>query len=265
MVNELVLTNVEDNIAYLTLNSPEQLNVLSEQMMNTLLSCLGEIEQDPDVRCVVIKANGRAYCAGHNLAELSTQDCNQESRKNDLKQLFELCSSLMIKLKQIPQPVIAQVQGVAVAAGCQLVASCDLAIAGHGAKFGVNGVNIGLFCSTPMVALTRNVPRKVAFELLCTGKIIDSQTAHNIGLVNKVVPDNELAENVKEMALTIASKLTEVVKIGKEAFYEQANMTLENAYQFAGDVMVTNLENQNTIEGINAFLEKRAPIWDKQK
>lgn len=261
MTQELIQLNIKDNIAYLTLNSPEKLNVLSEEMIHTLLAILSEIETNPNIKCAVIGANGKAFCAGHDLSELSASGFNGKPRKDYFKHLFDLCSSLMVKINQIPIPIIASVQGAAVAAGCQLVATCDLAVAAKSAKFGVNGVNIGLFCSTPMVALTRNIPTKIAFELLTTGKIIDANYANQIGLVNRVCPDEKLRETTMEFAQIIASKLTSAVKIGKKAFYEQANMTLDDAYKYAGEVMETNLLFRDTQEGINAFLEKRQPNW----
>jgi enoyl-CoA hydratase/carnithine racemase len=178
-----------------------------------------------------------------------------------LKDLFERCAAVMQRIQSIPQTVIAQVHGVAAAAGCQLVASCDLAVAADTTKFGVNGVNIGLFCSTPMVALTRNVPRKAAFEMLTTGRLISADEAQSIGLVNKSVPAENLAQETQALAETIAGKLSQAVAVGKQAFYTQAQMSLSEAYEYTGDVMVANMTDDDTAEGISAFLEKRPPNW----
>ncbi len=261
MSQELVLRNDEGNVAHLTLNDPSKLNVLTHSMLDQLLLNLESLQQDTTIRCVVIKADGKAFCAGHDLSELLARDRDAASRTEFLYHLFDLCATVMQKIQMIPQPVIAQVHGTAVAAGCQLVASCDLAIAGQKARFGVNGVNIGLFCSTPMVALTRNISTKKAFELLTTGKIVDAQTAKEIGLINEVVSDQQLDQAVEDMATTIASKLSEAVKIGKEAFYRQAQLNLDEAYKYTGRVMVENMGFKNTAEGIDAFLEKREPNW----
>ncbi|MCY4250702.1 MAG: enoyl-CoA hydratase, partial [Rhodobacteraceae bacterium] len=213
------------------------------------------------IRCIVLTGKGKAFCAGHDLSELTLGRQVPDGGQEYFRKIFEMCSRVMQKIQEVPQPVIAQVNGPAVAAGCQLVATCDLAIAGESAKFGVNGVNIGLFCSTPMVAMTRNMNLKNAFELLVSGKIIKPEEAQKLGLINRVVSDESLEKEVNELATLISSKLSAAVKIGKKAFYKQAQMPLDKAYDFAGEVMVTNMLYRDTREGINAFLEKRKPDW----
>lgn len=242
-------------VATLTLNVPEKLNPLSDEMLAALRDALSSIAES-DIKCVVLAAEGKAFCAGHNLKEMQGKD------PAELKDLFDRCAEVMLLIQSIPQPVIAQVQGMATAAGCQLVATCDMAIASDAAKFGVNGVNIGLFCSTPMVALTRNVTRKAAFEMLTTGRFIEAEEAERLGLINRSVPADALQAEVRQLAETIASKRKAAVKLGKAAFYEQAQMSTANAYAFTGDVMVQNMAQPDTIEGISAFLEKRKPDWD---
>ena len=242
-------------VATLTLNVPEKLNPLSDAMLAELHGALTDIAKS-DAKCVVIAAEGKAFCAGHNLKEMQAKD------PAGLKDLFDRCAEVMLLIQTIPQPVIAQVQGMATAAGCQLVATCDMAIAADTAKFGVNGVNIGLFCSTPMVALTRNIGRKAAFEMLTTGRFIDASEATSLGLINRSVREVELQNEVKTLAQTIASKRKSAVKLGKSAFYEQAQMVTADAYAYTGKVMVQNMAEPDTIEGIAAFLDKRDPNWD---
>jgi len=243
-------------VATLTLNVPEKLNPLSDAMLAALKEQLTDIAETPSLKCVVLAAEGKAFCAGHNLKEMQTKD------SAGLKDLFDACAEVMRLIQSIPQPVIAQVQGMATAAGCQLVATCDMAIASDTAKFGVNGVNIGLFCSTPMVALTRNVSRKAAFEMLTTGRFIGSEEAETLGLINRSVLASELAQEVRTLAETVASKRKAAVKLGKSAFYEQAQMTTAEAYAYTGDVMVQNMAEPDTIEGVAAFLDKRDPNWE---
>ncbi len=262
MNEEILLRNDQDKITYLIFNKPEKLNVLSEEMLEALYGHLTNLENDESIKSIVLTGKGKAFCAGHDLAELTLGRQVPDGGQEYFQKIFGLCSKVMQKIQEVPQPVIAQVQGPAVAAGCQLVATCDLAIAGESAKFGVNGVNIGLFCSTPMVALTRNIHLKNAFELLVSGKIINSDEARNLGLVNRVVADDALENEVNELANLISSKLSAAVKIGKKAFYRQAQMPLDKAYEYAGDVMVTNMLYRDTKEGISAFLEKRKPDWN---
>lgn len=242
-------------VATLTLNVPEKLNPLSDAMLAALKSELTDISTSDEVKCVVLAAEGKAFCAGHNLKEM------QAKTSDELKDLFDRCAEVMLLIQSIPQPVIAQVQGMATAAGCQLVATCDMAIAADTAKFGVNGVNIGLFCSTPMVALTRNVSRKAAFEMLTTGRFIEADEATRLGLINRAVAPDALEAEVRELAETIASKRKVAVRLGKSAFYSQAQMSTAEAYAFTGDVMVQNMAEPDTVEGIAAFLDKRKPDW----
>ena len=252
-----------DGIAHLNLNAPEKLNALSEAMLDALQGHFDALQGDRSVRAVIISGSGKAFCAGHDLKEMTAGRQAEDGGKAYFKYLFDKCARMMTSIPKMPQPVIAQVHGIATAAGCQLVASCDLAVAGQGTQFGVNGVNIGLFCSTPMVALSRNIPRKQAFEMLTTGQFIDADRAMSLGLVNRVVAPDELAAETRALADTVAGKLAVAVKIGKEAFYNQLQMPVEAAYAYAGDVMVTNMLHRDTEEGISAFLEKRPPDWDQ--
>ena len=248
-------------VAHLTMNAPERLNALSDAMLAALTDCLNTIAQDPDVRVVVLAGAGKAFCAGHDLKEMQAGRQAEDDGAAYFKDLFDRCAALMLRIQSLPQPVIAQVHGIATAAGCQLVATCDMAVAADDTRFGVNGVNIGLFCSTPMVALTRNIPRKAAFEMLTTGRFVNTREAYALGLINRAVPADMLAREVREMADVIASKLPSAVRIGKQAFYQQAQMTTQEAYDYAGDIMVYNMMEPDTDEGITAFLEKRAPGW----
>ena len=252
-----------DGIAHLNLNAPEKLNALSEAMLDALQGHFDALQGDRSVRAVIISGSGKAFCAGHDLKEMTAGRQAEDGGKAYFNHLFDKCARMMASIPKMPQPVIAQVHGIATAAGCQLVASCDLAVAGQGTQFGVNGVNIGLFCSTPMVALSRNIPRKQAFEMLTTGQFIDADRAMSLGLVNRVVAPDELAAETRALADTVAGKLAVAVKIGKEAFYNQLQMPVEAAYAYAGDVMVTNMLHRDTEEGISAFLEKRPPDWDQ--
>ncbi len=249
-------------VTRLTMNSPERLNALSDEMLATLTDTLDAIALDTSIKAVIIKGAGKAFCAGHNLKQMQAKRAADDGGAAELKDLFDRCSIMMGKIQALPQPVIAQVHGLAAAAGCQLVATCDLAVATADTKFGVNGVNIGLFCSTPMVALTRNINRKAAFEMLTTGRFIDANEAQALGLINKAVPEADLGDATLELAQTIAGKLASAVRYGKSAFYEQAQMTTKDAYAFTGSIMVQNMADPDTDEGINAFLEKRDPNWD---
>jgi enoyl-CoA hydratase/carnithine racemase len=250
-------------IATLTLNDPDRLNVLSDAMLAALAAEIGRLEGDRAVRVVVLRGAGRAFCAGHDLREMTRARQAPDGGRAAFADLFDRCAQVMLGLTRLPQPVIAEVHGIAAAAGCQLVASCDLAVAAHGTRFGVNGVNVGLFCSTPMVALTRVVGRKRAFELLTTGALIEAEEAARIGLINRAVPEAELAAETRALAGTIAAKLGPAVAIGKRAFYEQADLPLEAAYRHAGAVMAENMLMEDTAEGIAAFLDKRKPHWTR--
>lgn len=255
--------NDTNAVAHLTLNMPEKLNALSDAMLAELQAQFDELAETPSIRAVVLNGAGKAFCAGHDLKEMTAGRQAEDGGKAYFKDLFDRCATMMMSIQKLPQPVIAQVHGIATAAGCQLVASCDMAVAAEGTRFGVNGVNIGLFCSTPMVALSRNIPRKQAFEMLSTGQFIPAEKAEAYGLINKVVPHDQLESATAEMAETVASKLGAAVKIGKQAFYEQLQMPISDAYTYAGDVMVENMLYRDTAEGIAAFLEKRPPDWQQ--
>jgi enoyl-CoA hydratase/carnithine racemase len=245
-----------DGIAWLTLNRPAQRNALSTALMAALQAELDAIAADRAVRVVVIAGAGPAFCAGHDLREIRA-----DARREAYAALFAQCSRLMLTLTRLPQPVIARVHGVASAAGCQLVATCDLAVAGEGAHFATPGVDIGLFCSTPMVALTRAIGRKPAMEMLLTGDMLPAAEARARGLINRVVPDAELDTAVRALAGQIAAKSPLTLRIGKEAFYRQAEMDLEAAYAYASEVMTANMLAHDAAEGIDAFLQKRPPVW----
>lgn len=251
-----------DHIAHVEMNSPARLNALSDAMLAALHTTLDEIAADPTVRVVILSGAGKAFCAGHDLKEMQAGRAAPDGGTAYFKDLFTRCAALMQCIQSLPQPVIAQVHGIATAAGCQLVATCDLAVAADDTKFGVNGVNIGLFCSTPMVALTRVIPRKSAFEMLSTGRFIAASEAQSLGLINQTCPHADLTDTTWALARTIADKLPAAVRYGKAAFYTQSEMTTAEAYAFTGDVMVQNMNDTKTNEGINAFLEKRAPNWD---
>jgi enoyl-CoA hydratase/carnithine racemase len=244
-------------VAWLTLNRPAQRNALSMDLMQALLAELEAIAQDEAVRVVVIAGAGPAFCAGHDLREIRADPAQPA-----YEALFGRCSQLMLAITRLPKPVIARVHGVATAAGCQLVASCDLAVAAEDARFATPGVNIGLFCSTPMVALSRSVGRKAAMEMLLTGEMVDAPRARALGLINRVVPAAELDAAVQALAHSIAAKSPLTLAIGKEAFYRQAEMGLADAYAYASAVMTRNMLAHDAAEGIDAFLEKRAPVWE---
>ncbi|MGB0512343.1 MAG: enoyl-CoA hydratase [Paracoccaceae bacterium] len=255
--------NDTNGVAHLNMNAPERLNALSDEMLAALQSEFDSIKEDTSVRAVILSGSGKAFCAGHNLKEMTAGRQAEDGGKAYFKDLFDRCATMMMSIQKLPQPVIAQVHGIATAAGCQLVATCDMAVAAQGTKFGVNGVNIGLFCSTPMVALSRNIPRKNAFEMLTTGKFIETEEAARLGLINRAVPHDQLESATRELADTVASKLTAAVKIGKQAFYQQMELNVAEAYDYAGDVMVQNMLFRDTEEGIAAFLDKRPPNWEQ--
>lgn len=249
--------------ACLTMNAPERLNALSDEMLAALQTTLDDIADTPEIRVVSLAGRGKAFCAGHDLKQMTALRQAEDGGAAGFRDLFERCSRVMARIQSMPQPVIAQVHGIATAAGCQLVATCDLAVAAEGTRFGVNGVNIGLFCSTPMVALSRNIPRKQAFEMLTTGDFIDAARARELGLVNRVVAQQDLAQETQALADQIAAKLGTAVKIGKQAFYHQLQLPVDQAYAYTGDVMVENMLHRDTEEGISAFLEKRDPRWEQ--
>ena len=249
-------------VAVLTLNQPQTRNSLSEEMLETLGDAFTAIAHDKSVRVVVLAANGPAFSAGHDLKELTRHRSDDDRGRAYFKHIMNTCSAMMQQIVTLPQPVIAAVQAIATAAGCQLVASCDLAVASRDAKFATPGVNLGLFCSTPMVALSRNVSRKHAMEMLLSGDVITAEHAARIGLVNVVVEAGSEREEALKLARKIASKSTLTVKIGKEAFYRQLEMPLAKAYKYTAEVMVENMLARDADEGIDAFIEKRAPKWE---
>ncbi|WP_395678772.1 enoyl-CoA hydratase [Inquilinus sp.] len=252
----ILLRQDADGVAVLTLNRPAARNALSLALMLALETELQAIRQDESVKVVVLAAAGPAFCAGHDLKELRA-----DPGREHYEHIFAQCSALMLAITRLPKPVIAQVQGMATAAGCQLVATCDLAVAAAEARFATPGVNIGLFCSTPMVALSRAVGRKPAMEMLLTGEAVTADRARELGLVNRVVPADQLAGETMALAGRIADKSPLTLAIGKQAFYEQAELGLQAAYEYASEVMVRNMLARDAEEGIDAFLTKRPPVW----
>ena len=255
MPYENLLCSTEGPLATITLNRPERRNALSLELMLELIRCLDELGSDRDVRAVVLAANGKAFSSGHDLKQMVGRTVN------DYRRIFDVCTELMQKIQGIPQPVIAQVQGIATAAGCQLVATCDLAIASETATFATPGVKIGLFCTTPMVALSRAVGRKRAMEMLLTGRMVDAHTAAEWGLVNRAVPEAELQEETRKLACQVAQSSSLTVAIGKQAFYSQVDLDQPKAYAYAKEVMTMNALAQDAQEGISAFLDKRVACW----
>ncbi|MGI4802238.1 MAG: enoyl-CoA hydratase [Janthinobacterium lividum] len=251
----LLLTTAQAGVTTLTLNNPAARNALSTAMLTALEAALDAVAADDTVRVLVIAANGPGFCAGHDLREVRSFDGPARAR------LFAQCSRFMQRLTTLPVPVIARVHGIATAAGCQLVATCDLALASDTARFAVSGINVGLFCSTPMVALSRVVPRKAAMEMLLTGDFIDAPEAARLGLVNRCVPEADLDAAVLALATKLASKSRSAVALGKPAFYRQAELSLADAYAHTAEVMVHNMDEYDANEGIDAFIQKRAPVW----
>ncbi|MDB5629570.1 MAG: enoyl-CoA hydratase [Tardiphaga sp.] len=257
----ILLRQAEGAVAVLTLNRPAARNSLSEGLIAELHAALDAIRDDAAVRAVVIAASGSAFSSGHDLKELTARRADADRGRAFFAAMITACSAMMQAIVTLPKPVIAAVQGVATAAGCQLVASCDLAVASDAARFATPGVDIGLFCSTPMVALSRNVPRKQAMEMLLTGDMISAERAREIGLVNRVVGAGLARDAAIALALHIAAKSAHTVKIGKAAFYRQAEMPLAEAYRFASQVMTENMMARDAEEGIGAFIDKRTPQW----
>ncbi len=252
----LVLRQDQEGITTLTLNRPNQFNALSEALLASLQKALDEIAADASVRVVILAAAGKAFCSGHDLKEMM-------AKRDDAyyRELFARCARVMLSLSELPQPVIARVQGVATAAGCQLVAQCDLAVAVEGARFATSGINLGLFCATPSVPLVRNVGRKAAFEMLFTGDFISAERAREIGLINQAVPAEQLDAAVLRLARAIASKTPVAVTAGKRMFYHQLELGIAAAYDHAAQVMACNMMSEDTAEGVNAFFEKRPPQY----
>lgn len=257
----ILLRDTIGSIALLTLNRPAARNSLSEAMIVELQEALRQVGEDKAIRAVVIAANGSAFSAGHDLKELTARRGDADRGRAYFAKIMNACSTMMQTIVHLPKPVVAAVQGVATAAGCQLVASCDLAVASETATFATPGVDIGLFCSTPMVALSRNVPRKQALEMLLTGEPIPAATAKNIGLINRVVAAGSERDAAIGLAQKVALKSAYTVKLGKAAFYRQAEMSLADAYRYAAEVMTENMMARDAEEGIGAFIEKRNPKW----
>jgi enoyl-CoA hydratase/carnithine racemase len=251
----MILREIQGPTAIVTLNRPQRRNALSLELMRELLDALDEVGRHPQVRAVILAASGTVFSSGHDLAEMTGRNINE------YREIFDVCTQLMTKVQTIPQPVIAEVQGVATAAGCQLAATCDLALASEAARFGTPGVRIGLFCSTPMVALSRAIGRKRALEMLLTGELIDARTAADWGLVNRVVPAGELREATLAMAAKIAEASALTVAIGKQAYYTQIDLDQAKAYAYTKEVMAMNNLAADAQEGITAFLEKRPARW----
>lgn len=252
----ILLRNEAEGVVGLALNRPDKYNALSRELLTLLQAELDQIKDDPSVRVVVITGNGRAFCTGHDLKELAG-----ERQAEPVRDLFAQCSRMMVSLTRLPQPVIALVDGIATAAGCQLVAACDLALATTNARFATSGIKYGLFCSTPMVALSRNVARKAAMEMLLTGDFVEAEDAQRIGLVNQVVTPEKLEEAFDALLGRLLDKPPAVIGLGKRAFYRQLEMGLEEAYAFTTEVMVDNAVGRDFEEGVAAFLEKRQPKW----
>ncbi len=255
MPNQDLLQSTEGHLGVITLNRPDRRNPLSLDLMLQLIRCLDEFAADSGIRAIILASTGKAFSAGHDLSEMVGRSID------DYRRIFDVCTELMTRIQSIPQPVIAQVQGVATAAGCQLVATCDLAIASGQATFATPGVRIGLFCSTPMVALSRAVGRKRALEMLLTGKLVDAATAAEWGLVNRVVPAEELETETRKLACQIAEASSFTVGLGKQAYYAQIDLDQPKAYAYAKEVMTMNALAQDAQEGISAFLEKRPACW----
>lgn len=254
---------IADGVLTLSLNRPDQRNSLNQELMSAITAAIVAAGDDPEVRVIVLAANGPAFCAGHDLKEMTAHRSDPDDGKQFYEDTMRQCSTMMQAIVRCPKPVIARVHGIATAAGCQLVASCDLAVAADTARFATPGVNLGLFCSTPMVALSRNLSRKHAMEMLLVGEMQAASRAEEIGLINKAVPEDELDAEVKNFAEKIAKKSTYAIAIGKEAFYEQVENKLSDAYDYASDVMVRNMLAEEAEEGIDAFFSKRVPKWSR--
>ena len=257
MTSPATLTQPREGVTTITLNRPSAFNALSEEMLATLKQSLQTVADDPTTKVVILAAEGKAYCAGHDLKEMRAQPS-----LDYYQWLFTQCTEVMLAIQRLPQPVIAQVQGVATAAGCQLVAMCDLAVAAQEAKFAVSGVNLGLFCSTPSVALSRNLSRKQAMYMLLTGEFISAQEAKEWGLVNDVVPGDLLEEATLALAGKILAKPTPALQLDKRLFYEQIEANMARAYELAGQTMACNMMDETALEGVQAFIEKRPPNWN---
>jgi len=259
--NIVLIDSNDIGVLRLTLNDPDNKNALSEFMMQKLINAITEASKDNSVKVIVIASTGNVFCSGHNLKEIKEARRAKDSGESYYLELFKTCSYLMQLIVNCSKPVIAEVSGIATAAGCQLVASCDLAVSSNSAKFATPGVNIGLFCSTPMVALSRNVSKKDSMKMLLTGDMINADEAKRISLINDFVPEEELTESVMDLAEKISKKSAAVIAIGKKAFYKQAELNLFDAYEYTSRVMAENTLKDDAKEGIESFLEKRDPNW----
>ena len=260
-MNQLILTEIKDNVFYITLNNPSSQNTLSLDIINTLNKIILDSAKNNEAKVIIIRSVGKIFSAGHNLKEISLHRKDSDKGLKFFTTLISSCSNLMLNILNNPKPVIAEVNGVATAAGCQLIASCDLAYASDKALFSTPGVNIGLFCSTPMVALSRVAKNKHSMEMLLTGDMIDSKKAKQIALINNYFDEKSLSYEVNLIAKKITSKSSLTLKIGKKAFYDQSEMNVGDAYQYASEIMIKNMMEYDAEEGINAFLEKRNPEW----
>ena len=252
----LVLCSQDAGVATLTLNRPKQYNSLSQALLTALQTELDALAANPEIRVVVLAGSGSAFCAGHDLKEMRSH-----TQRTFHQALFKQCGQVMLTINRMPQPVIARVQGIATAAGCQLVAACDLAVAADNARFAVSGINVGLFCGTPGVALSRNLGRKSALEMLLTGEFIDAPTAQSLGLINRIAPLADLDAAVLRLAAAICNKSPLAIRLGKELYYRQLTMPLDDAYAYASEVMAGNMDSEDAREGIDAFIAKRKPTW----
>ena len=260
-MSDLIIEDLKDSILKITLNNPSQQNTLSLDFINDLKKIIDKADKNDEVKVIILSSSGKVFSAGHNLKEIKSHREDKDQGLQFFTTLINSCSDLMIKIINNSKPIIAEVSGIATAAGCQLVASCDLAYASENSKFATPGVNIGLFCSTPMVALSRVVKSKHSMEMLLTGDFIDANKAKNIGLINNYFSEDSLVDEIRQMANKIANKSSQTVKIGKKAFYNQAQMKTDDAYKYASEIMIENMMNQDSEEGISAFLEKREPDW----
>ena len=260
-MSDLIIEDLKDSILKITLNNPSQQNTLSLDFINDLKKIIDKADKNDEVKVIILSSSGKVFSAGHNLKEIKSHREDKDQGLQFFTTLINSCSDLMIKIINNSKPIIAEVSGIATAAGCQLVASCDLAYASENSKFATPGVNIGLFCSTPMVALSRVVKSKHSMEMLLTGDFIDANKAKNIGLINNYFSKDSLVDEIRQMANKIANKSSQTVKIGKKAFYNQAQMKTDDAYKYASEIMIENMMNQDSDEGISAFLEKREPNW----
>mgnify|MGYP005991375239 FL=1 len=260
-MSDLIIEDFKDSILKITLNNPSQQNTLSHQFINDLKKIFENADNNDEVKVIILSSSGKVFSAGHNLKEIKSHREDKDQGLHFFTTLINTCSELMLKIINNSKPVIAEVKGIATAAGCQLVASCDLAYASEGSKFATPGVNIGLFCSTPMVALSRVVNNKHSMEMLLTGDFINADKAKSIGLINNYFSEDKLVNETKGMAVKIANKSSQTLKIGKKAFYNQAEMKISDAYKYASEIMIKNMMNQVSEEGIAAFLEKREPNW----